>query len=187
MISQDEIKQIKETTRELLQKMTMENFDIELRPVSDFIKNKFPEAVMDLGINWILNGEGKNKEIKEQANIDTIDLNIKMGDPQVLIGQNGQTLFGLQRILRIILNKKLKKNFYLRLDINDYKNKKIEYLKNLAKESADEVSLTKRKKILPPMPPYERRIVHMELEGRKDIATESQGNGDDRFIVINPR
>ena len=57
MISQDEIKQITETTRELLQKMTLENFDIESRPVSDFIKNKFPEAVMDLGINWILNGE----------------------------------------------------------------------------------------------------------------------------------
>ena len=76
--------------------------------------------------------------------------------------------------------------FYLDLDINDYKNKKIEYLKNLAKESADEVFLVKKTKTLPPMSSYERRIIHEELSQRQDVTTQSQGEGDNRQVVINP-
>ena len=119
-------------------------------------------------------------------NKDIIEVNIVLEEPQILIGQNGQTLLELSWLLRIILTKKLKKPFYLELDINDYKKKKIEYLKNLAITLADEVSQTKEKKILNPMPSYERRIIHNELSLRKDVITQSQGEGEDRQIVITP-
>lgn len=118
---------------------------------------------------------------------DSVDLNIKLEEPQILIGENGQTLFEIQRLLKTVLNKKLQKIFYLNLDINDYKKKKIEYLKDLAKDLADEVALTKEEKVLFPMPAYERRIIHAELSQRADVATESQGDGQDRHIVIKPR
>jgi spoIIIJ-associated protein len=110
-----------------------------------------------------------------------------LDEPQILIGQGGQTLFEIQRLLRMVLNKKLQNFFYLNLDINDYKKKKIEYLKDMAKDLADQTVSTKEEKILPAMSSYERRVVHAELSQRADVITESQGDGFDRHIVIKPR
>lgn len=115
---------------------------------------------------------------------EVVNLDIKLDEPQILIGQGGQTLFEIQRLLRMVLNKKIQNIFYLNLDINDYKKKKLEYLKVLAKELADQVSLTKETKALMPMSAYERRIIHAELSGRTDVATESRGEGLDRHVVI---
>ncbi len=123
----------------------------------------------------------------EKGSQDVVNLDIKSDEPQILIGQGGQTLFEIQRLLRTVLNKKLQKIFYFNLDINDYKKKKIEYLKDLAKDLADQVALTKEEKTLSPMPSYERRIIHAELAQRTDVATESQGDGPDRHIVIKPK
>ena len=126
-------------------------------------------------------------EVNSSDAIDVVDLDIKLDEPQILIGENGQTLFEIQRLLKTVLNKKLQKVFYLNLDINDYKKKKIEYLKDLAKELADEVALNKEEKILLPMPAYERRVIHTKLSQRTDIITESQGEGQDRHIIIKPK
>ena len=59
--------------------------------------------------------------------------------------------------------------------------------KNIAKEAADQVFLSKEEKKLAPMSAYERRIIHAELSERTDIKAESQGDGFDRHIVIKPR
>ena len=116
----------------------------------------------------------------------TIPIKIKTEEPKVLIGQNGQTLADIQHLLKAILSHQIPEQFYIDLDINDYKKKKIEYLRQTAKEWADEVSLNKKEKIMIPMPAYERRIVHLELADREDIATESTGEGTERRIVIRP-
>jgi len=118
---------------------------------------------------------------------DTVNLSIKVDNPQIIIGQQGQTLFEIQRLLRIILNKKLQKSFYLNLDINNYKVQKIDYLIDLARSSADQVVLTKEEKSLLPMPAYERRIIHAELSKRTDVITESHGEKENRHIVIKPK
>jgi spoIIIJ-associated protein len=111
---------------------------------------------------------------------------LKSENPQILIGEKGQTLFEIQHLLKAILKREISENFYLDLDINDYKKKKIEYLKELAKSVADEVSLTKKEKILSPMPAYERRIIHLEIAGRKDVTSESIGKEPERRVVIRP-
>ncbi|MFH1451313.1 MAG: R3H domain-containing nucleic acid-binding protein, partial [bacterium] len=72
------------------------------------------------------------------------------------------------------------------IDINNYKKGKADYLKEMAREVADEVSLTKKEKWLSPMPAYERRIVHMELSLRPGVVTESHGEGPERRIVVKP-
>lgn len=158
MINQDDINKIKDAAAEFFEKMTTIALSID----ADFSS-----------------AEG---EIS-----DVVNLNIKIDEPQILIGQNGQTLSEVQRILRMILNKKLQKIFYLNVDINNYKAQKMEYLKRLAKDLADEVIFNKEEKVLFPMPAYERRIIHAELAGRPDIITESQGDGQDRRVVIKPR
>lgn len=125
-------------------------------------------------------------DTETQKKLDAVNVEITIQDPQFLIGQNGQTLFELERILRIVLNKKLQESFYLNIDINNYKSKKAEYLKALARDSAESVVLTGEKKLLPPMSAYERIIVHQELSGRQDITAISEGEGAQRRIVISP-
>ena len=113
--------------------------------------------------------------------------NLKTKDPQLLIGERGQTLLEIQQLLRLVLRKKTGKQFFFDIDINDYKKKKTEYLKELARFSAEEVILSKKEKILPPMPSYERRIVHSELSGSQSVTTESAGEEPERRVVIKPR
>ena len=122
---------------------------------------------------------------EEDRNI--VDLDVKLDEPQILIAQQGQTLFEIQRLLRTILNKKLQQPIYLNLDINGYKSQKMEYLKDMAKSMADQAVAVKEEKALPPMPAYERRVIHAELAQRSDVITESQGDAFDRHIVIKPK
>jgi len=165
MLEQKDTNRIKEMAEEFFEKMTIAVSDIEVA---------------------LSAAKENSQDIKNPAeeSRDIVDLNIKLDEPQILIGQQGQTLMEIQRLLRMVLNKKLQKVFYLNLDINDYKKKKIEYLKDLVKNLADQVSLTKEEKALLPMSAYERRIVHSELSQRTDVIAESQGDGFDRHIVI---
>jgi len=145
---------------------------------------KIKEVTEEFFIKTGLNIEVEVKPPEEQ----TISINLKTEEPQLLIGERGQTLNEIQRLLKIVLKKKaaLDIPFYVNLDINEYKKKKIEYLKEAAKSAADEVALTKTEKQLSPMSAFERRVVHMELASRTDVVTESIGEGPERAIVIKP-
>ena len=193
MVEQGQINEVKKVVEEFFGKMTIEASSIEV------------------SLSSAKKGSRGGQDSPEE-DIDVIDLDIKLEEPQILIGQGGQTLFEIQRMLRVILNRKLSRSqsdrgspdsivdprlrrdsaesgqntFYLNLDINDYKKKKIEYLKDLAKNLADQASLDKEEKSLLPMSAYERRIIHSELSQRTDVTTESQGDGFERHIVIKP-
>ena len=117
---------------------------------------------------------------------NTVPVKIKTEEPRILIGQNGQTLAEIQHLLKAILRRKIPEQFYLNIDVNDYKKKKAEYLKETAISLADEVALTKKEKALTAMSAYERRIVHLELAERKDVITESIGEEPERKVVIRP-
>ncbi len=151
----------------------------ELKTIKETIEKFLQKMTVDV-LTVELNSSLVNN--KECVNVD-----IHIKEPQVLIGQSGQTLFELGRLLRIILNKKLQKDFYVDLDINDYKKQKLLYLKKMAADLAREVVVTQKEKILPPMPSYERRIIHSELAGRQDIITQSHGEGVDRSVIISPK
>lgn len=146
--------------------------------------NKIKETVEEFFEKLTIKTSSIEVSLSSEEDKDVANLDIKLEEPQILIGQGGQTLLEIQRLLRTILDRKLKKIFYLNLDINDYKKQKIEYLKDMAKSLADQVVLTKEEKTLPPMSSYERRIIHAELAQRMDVATESQGDGFDRHVVI---
>lgn len=116
----------------------------------------------------------------------TLPINLKTKDFQILIGEEGKTLLQIQHLLKTILKRKIKEDFYIDIDVAGYKKKKIEYLKELARSVADEVSLTKKEKVLEPMPAFERRIIHLELASRPDVTTESIGKEPKRRVVIKP-
>ena len=116
----------------------------------------------------------------------TISIDVKTGDPQELIGENAEILLSLQHLLRAILRRIVEAPHFIELDVNSYKKRRKEYLKEMALSLANEVSLAKKEKHLPAMNAYERRIIHMELSVRPDVATESRGYGANRKVVIKP-
>jgi len=150
--------------------MTEEN----LSQIKETIREFFKKTGFDMELNIL------------PLNENTIPVTIKTEDPKVLIGQNGQTLADIQHLLKTILSHKIDAPFYIDLDINDYKKKKMEYIKESAREWANDVALNKTNKELPPMPSFERRVIHMELANRSDVQTESAGQGPDRHIIIKP-
>jgi len=123
-------------------------------------------------------------DLKEE---NTFFISVKTDEPQILIGKNGETLLLIQRLLAKILKKEISQKLLLDLDINDYKKKKISFLRELAQLAADEVALHKKEKELEPMPAYERRIIHLTLAERKDVTTESKGEEPKRRVVIKPK
>jgi len=145
-------------------------------------KENLEKIVKEFFQKMTIDGEIKILPPKDE----TLSIHLKVENPQILIGEKGQTLFEIQHLLKAILKRKINENFYIDLDINDYKKKKIEYLKDLARSVADEVSLTKKEKILSPMPAYERRIIHLEIASRKDVTSESIGQEPERKVVIKP-
>jgi len=148
---------------------------------------KIKEAAEEFFEKMTIEISGMEVSFSVDKEIEVVDMAVKAIEPQILIGQQGQTLFEIQRLLRMVLSKKMQKIFYLNLDVNEYKQKKVEYLKSLAKELADQVALTKQEKVLLPMSSYERRVVHAELSQRADVTTESIGEGQDRHIIIKPK
>ena len=147
----------------------------DLEKIRNIIQEFFQKTSFEVDIE-ILKPEDK-----------TIPVKIKTEEPKILIGQNGQTLTEIQHLLKAILRRRIAENFYINIDINNYKEKKIEYLKESARSLADEVALIKKEKTLAPMPSYERRIIHLELADREDIKTQSVGEEPDRSIVIKPQ
>ncbi len=115
---------------------------------------------------------------------------IKIKEAGILIGENGSHLMAFNHILKKLADNEFKKNNTDRisffLDINGYRAKKDEELRNLAQMSAQRAVYFKRDIEMEPMSAYERRIVHSALTEYPDIATESAGQDPYRKVVIKP-
>ncbi len=149
----------------------------ELENIKEIIKEFFLKAGFSVEV------EGK---CLDRDNEEVLEMDIKTSEAQNLIGKQGLVLADIQLILRKVIKKKTDKDFYLSLDIDGYKKNKESYLRDVAQSVADEVSRTRREKELPYTSSFDRRIVHMELADRKDVTTESIGEGEERRIVIKP-
>lgn len=117
---------------------------------------------------------------------------IETPDSSFMIGKDGETLRSINHLVQKILEKDIisngkldeekRPNFFL--DINGYQRKRFDNLKAIAHMMAERARYFKSDIKIDPMPSYERRIIHMFLEGAKDIKTESEGFGPDRRVVI---
>ncbi len=113
-------------------------------------------------------------------------LNISGEDLQPLIGRRGETLASLQYILRLMLSRKVQKRANIIVDVMEYKLRRNERLRQLATRMADQAVKQGRTMTLEPMPPNERRIIHLTLRDRTDVETKSVGEGTGRKVTINP-
>jgi len=105
-------------------------------------------------------------------------------DLSILIGRRAETLNALQYITSLMLNQQLDHWMPLIIDVQGYRFRRERQLRQMARRAADQVVATSRKQVLEPMPPNERRIIHIELRYHPFVTTESVGEEPTRKITI---
>ena len=123
------------------------------------------------------------------ANVDTntLVLNISGEKMGVLIGKHGQTLDALQHLANIVVNIGKTNRVRIRIDSENYRDKRNKTLEALAKSVANNVRKTHREYELEPMSSYERRIIHSVLQKERNIETISVGLDKERHVVVKYR
>lgn len=125
-----------------------------------------------------------NVEIKAEFSDDTLSVDLNGDDMGVLIGKRGQTLDSLQYLTSLVVNKGKASYTRVKLDTENYRNRRKETLENLARNIAFKVKKTKRPVFLEPMNPYERRIIHSALHNDPYVTTHSEGEEPYRKVVV---
>ena len=126
-------------------------------------------------------------EVKLTSEIDedgALSINMEGENMGILIGKRGQTLDSLQYLTNRVANKMQEGYVRVKLDTENYRERRKETLENLAKNIAHKVKRTKRAVSLEPMNPYERRIIHSALQADKYISTHSEGEEPYRRVVV---
>jgi spoIIIJ-associated protein len=126
-------------------------------------------------------------EIDDVRGTRAILVDITGKDLSVLIGKRSETLNALQYISRLIVSKELGDNVTLVIDVEGYRTRRERQLRQLAHRMAEQAIKTGHKQTLEPMPPNERRIIHMELREDTHVTTESFGEEPHRKVTIIPK
>jgi len=153
-------------------------------------EKELSESIEEI-VKEFFNRAGSEAEIKkisleESDGREVLMLNLKTKEANIFIGKQGLVLSDIQLLLRKIIKKKTDKDFFLNLDIDDYKKYKEDYIREMAQSAADEAVSQKEKKELPLAAAFDRRLVYLELSKRNDIKVESVGEGEERRIIITP-
>lgn len=151
-------------------------------PVSDgslekraevFLKDVFQAMDMSVSVS-----------VKYDAVDKSMDIDLSGDQMGILIGKRGQTLDSLQYLVSLVVNKDSDDYIRVKVDTENYRERRKETLENLAKNMAYKVKRTKRPLSLEPMNPYERRIIHSALQDDKYVTTHSEGDEPFRRVVV---
>ncbi len=123
-------------------------------------------------------------DIKYDDIDNNMDIDLAGDEMGVLIGKRGQTLDSLQYLTSLVVNKDTEDYIRVKVDTENYRQRRKETLENLAKNIAFKVKRTKRPVSLEPMNPYERRIIHSALQGDRYVITHSEGEEPFRRVVV---
>ena len=146
--------------------------DITVKTCEEFLTNVLKAMDMEVEIKTSIDEEGAL----------CIEMN---GDNMgILIGKRGQTLDSLQYLISLVANKEGGKYFRVKLDTENYRERRKATLESLAKNIAYKVKRTRRPVSLEPMNPYERRIIHSALQNDKYVSTKSEGEEPFRHVVV---
>lgn len=156
------------------------------------------EALLDVNLAFegrkylesILNSMGIeqfNIEVRTIGQESEIHYVIDSSENPLLIGTKGHTLEALQTLIKNLIGSYTKDYIVVTLDIGSYRANRIHQLEILATKTAKSVAKTKIAVKLDPMNSFERRVIHEKLSDWRDVYTESEGEGEERAIVIKPK
>ena len=141
--------------------------------VDEFLKNVLSQMGIDAEISI-------TKDEEENA----LNIDIEGSNMGLLIGKRGQTLDALQYLASLVVNKGHDEYVKVKLDTENYRERRKATLENLAKNIASKVKKTHRSVTLEPMNPYERRIIHATLQNDRYVETHSEGEEPNRCVVV---
>ena len=148
-----------------------------------------PKASMDKRakefLEKLFNAMKVETEIKIQMEDDE-NMSIELSGPDmgILIGKRGQTLDSIQYLTSLYVNKESESYIRVKIDTENYRERRKETLETLAKNIAYKVKRTRKSVYLEPMNPYERRIIHSALQNDKYVCTKSEGEEPYRKVVV---
>jgi spoIIIJ-associated protein len=143
-------------------------------------KKYLEDILKAMGIGYQIEARSINNEEQIHYLVDTYENSL-------LIGVKGKTLEALQVLVRTLISSYTKEKVVTTLDIGGYKSNRSHQLEILATKTAKEVAKTKVAVKLQPMSAFERRVIHEKLADWRDVYTESEGEGEERAIIIKPR
>lgn len=133
--------------------------------------------------------ENMNLNVEVEMNFDEeekiIYVELKGDEMGVLIGKRGQTLDSIQYLTSLVANKNRDEYIKIKMDTENYRERRKETIENLAKNIAIKVKKTRRPATLEPMNPYERRLIHAALQDDKYVETYSEGEEPFRKVIVN--
>ncbi len=142
---------------------------------------KYIESILDnLGVDY-------NIEVRTLKDETELHFAVDSNENPLLIGIKGRTLDALQALVKNLIGTYTHDKIVITLDIGSYKENRKRQLEILATKIAREVASTHQSVKLKPMSAYERLIIHEKLADWKDVYTESEGEGEERAIVVKPR
>ena len=147
------------------------------------------EAVSRKFLSDVFAAMGIEVEISAKYNdsLKSLEVDLSGDEMGVLIGKRGQTLDSLQYLISLVVNKGTTEYIRVKVDTENYRQRRRETLENLAKNIAYKVKRTRRPVSLEPMNPYERRIIHSALQNDKYVTTHSEGDEPFRRVVVTPK
>lgn len=148
------------------------------------------EAAVSTAKNFLENifkSMGLDVVMERRVADGTVTFNLHGGDLGILIGKHGQTLDSLQYLTNLVANKDAQERTRFIIDIENYRQRRVETLMVLAKKLASQVKRTREKVVLEPMTPHERKIIHMALQDDRRVTTNSEGEEPHRYVVIELR
>lgn len=148
-------------------------------------KNSVVDNARDF-LNDVFAAMNLSAEIKIEFDDQEKNMNIELSGEEmgVIIGKRGQTLDSLQYLVSLVINKDTDDYIRVKVDTENYRERRKETLENLAKNIAYKVKRTRKSVSLEPMNPYERRIIHSVLQNDKFVTTHSEGEEPFRRVVV---
>ncbi len=145
--------------------------------IEDIAKNFLNEVFRAMNLEVVI-------DMKYNEAARTMDIDLSGSEMGVLIGKRGQTLDSLQYLVSLVVNKDVEDYIRVKVDTENYRQRRKETLENLAKNISYKVKRTKRSVSLEPMNPYERRIIHSALQNDRYVTTHSEGEEPFRHVVV---
>ncbi|MBV6492810.1 MAG: hypothetical protein LDLANPLL_00815 [Turneriella sp.] len=144
------------------------------------IRGKTPLAVIIRGvISTLLKHMGYSVTVKDYVNVEEGKLMVTLESEYAgyIIGKHGRTLEALQFMTNLIVEKITTEQPKILLDIENYRERRAQHLMEIARKTGEYVLRTGKSRLLDPLNPYERRLIHMALQDNENVKTESEGNG----------
>lgn len=138
-------------------------------------------------LKQIFDGMKLDVEINTKLSEDSLLIELSGDNMGIIIGKRGDTLDSLQYLTSLVVNHGSDVYYKVTIDTENYREKRLEALTALSKRLADRVTKTGKKYTLEPMNPYERRIIHANLQDNDDVTTFSIGEDPYRKVVIAPK